>query len=312
MVLGRIASNFVSVERERRQTMKNENTPPSKANRGIRSAFSQKIVSSLSSISAASRRRRARLHGGLEKDRHRVADSARRRDRTQSRSRTHTPPVTVASQSPPAMVDEEDRMETEDCEMSEVVPSVEPSAPAFRGVTLPRRLARPAYRPANTAALAAIEPGLAETNIEYVRDCLEATGARCVSLFLHSLWKRRTDEIYLCIVVLQHAECIGTYKRIIDLYKTHLRSIEPERWPRTEETRCSLVALGSNRTGRGHARRPPYTYAGSVQLSSCCESPYRRERSNSGQDPCLPATYSRSHAGSALRCSPAAPVIGPV
>lgn len=213
MVLGRIASNFVPAERARRSNLKNENTPPSKASRGFRAAFSQKVASSLSSISAASRRRRARLHGGLEKDRHRVTDSARRQGRTQSRSRTHTPPVALnarfAAVSPPQMsprmVEEEERMETEDCEMAEASPVVERSTPVFRGVTLPRRLARPSYRAVNSAALAAIDPGLAETNIEYVRDCLEANGARCVSFislssppFSMGTRTYRTDESALC------------------------------------------------------------------------------------------------------------------
>ena len=61
--------------------------------------------------------------------------------------------------------------------------SVEESTPAFRGVTLPSRLRRPEYREVNKAALAAIDPVLAETNVEYMRDCLEVKGVRYVSIF---------------------------------------------------------------------------------------------------------------------------------
>ena len=48
--------------------------------------------------------------------------------------------------------------------------------PVFKGITLPRRLARPAYREVNVDALAAVDPELVGVSVEYIRDMLEETG----------------------------------------------------------------------------------------------------------------------------------------
>ena len=54
------------------------------------------------------------------------------------------------------------------------------SIPVFAGVTLPRQLARAPFREPRPQALAAIDPGLVHTNIEYVKDCLELRGSEYV------------------------------------------------------------------------------------------------------------------------------------
>ena len=56
----------------------------------------------------------------------------------------------------------------------------ENSIPMFEGVTLPRQLVRPSFRMPRPEALAAIDPGLVETNIEYINDCMELRGEQCV------------------------------------------------------------------------------------------------------------------------------------
>lgn len=175
MVLGRIASNFVS----ERRAAKNENTPP-KA-RGIKAAVAQ----NLSSIAQASRRRRARLNVSLDKDRRRAVDSARKRER----SRTQSPRVAGsvhASGSAPVASSSQDAAPVapmqvvEDCEMGDAPTPQHEETPVFKGITLPRRLARPPYREINKAALAAVDPELADVSTEYIRDGLEMEGLACV------------------------------------------------------------------------------------------------------------------------------------
>ena len=178
MVLGRIASNFVS----ERRAAKNENTPPK--TRGIKAAVAQ----NLSSIAQASRRRRARLNGSLDKDRRRAVDNARKRER----SRTQSPRVagSVHASGPPygapvASSSQEvapiaPMQVVEDCEMGDAPTPQHEETPIFKGITLPRRLARPPYREINKAALAAVDPELADVSTEYIRDGLEMEGLACV------------------------------------------------------------------------------------------------------------------------------------
>lgn len=52
----------------------------------------------------------------------------------------------------------------------------------LRTVMLPRRLARPVYRNVEEAAILAIEPELAGTSLQYIREKLQAVGSRCVWL----------------------------------------------------------------------------------------------------------------------------------
>ncbi|KAL5497885.1 hypothetical protein ACEPAH_2816 [Sanghuangporus vaninii] len=52
----------------------------------------------------------------------------------------------------------------------------ENSIPMFEGITLPRQLARAPFRMPRPEALAAIDPGLVDTNIEYIKDCMELRG----------------------------------------------------------------------------------------------------------------------------------------
>ncbi|OCB89164.1 hypothetical protein A7U60_g3647 [Sanghuangporus baumii] len=52
----------------------------------------------------------------------------------------------------------------------------ENTIPMFEGITLPRQLARAPFRMPCPEALAAIDPGLVDTNIEYIKDCMELRG----------------------------------------------------------------------------------------------------------------------------------------
>ncbi|KAL5514723.1 hypothetical protein ACEPAG_2039 [Sanghuangporus baumii] len=52
----------------------------------------------------------------------------------------------------------------------------ENAIPMFEGITLPRQLARAPFRTPRPEALAAIDPGLVDTNIEYIKDCMELRG----------------------------------------------------------------------------------------------------------------------------------------
>ncbi|EJD01792.1 uncharacterized protein FOMMEDRAFT_147007 [Fomitiporia mediterranea MF3/22] len=52
----------------------------------------------------------------------------------------------------------------------------ENSIPMFSGITLPRQLMRAPFRMPRPEALAAIDPGLVETNFEYIKDCMELRG----------------------------------------------------------------------------------------------------------------------------------------
>jgi hypothetical protein len=48
--------------------------------------------------------------------------------------------------------------------------------PVFAGITLPRQLPRAPYRDPQPAALAAVDADLVQTNLEYIKDCLEIRG----------------------------------------------------------------------------------------------------------------------------------------
>ena len=61
--------------------------------------------------------------------------------------------------------------------------AAENSIPMFEGVTLPRQLARAPFRMPRSEALAAVDPGLVDTNIEYIKDCMELRGEQCVKHF---------------------------------------------------------------------------------------------------------------------------------
>lgn len=52
----------------------------------------------------------------------------------------------------------------------------ENAIPIFAGKTLPRQLLRAPYRTPRPEALAAVEPGLVDTNVEYIKDCMELRG----------------------------------------------------------------------------------------------------------------------------------------
>ncbi|KAL5478423.1 hypothetical protein ACEPAI_2607 [Sanghuangporus weigelae] len=52
----------------------------------------------------------------------------------------------------------------------------ENAIPMFEGITLPRQLARAPFRTPRPETLAAIDPGLVDTNIEYIKDCMELRG----------------------------------------------------------------------------------------------------------------------------------------
>lgn len=144
MVLDRVASNFVSDKKRN-----SENTPPK-----------PKVASSKassSSITAASRRRRARSNGMYEKLR--AVESARRRNTRSPAVTLDVKPVATPSPAEDAMI----------CD----APATTTSMPHMV-VKLPRRLARPAFRDIEKATLAAIEPDLADTPIEYIRDTLRS------------------------------------------------------------------------------------------------------------------------------------------
>ncbi|KAI5120022.1 hypothetical protein M0805_004651 [Coniferiporia weirii] len=50
--------------------------------------------------------------------------------------------------------------------------------PVFNGITLPRQLPRPPFREPGRDALAAIDPALVDTSVEFTKDCLEMDGAK--------------------------------------------------------------------------------------------------------------------------------------
>ncbi|KAH8112307.1 hypothetical protein DFH11DRAFT_1787243 [Phellopilus nigrolimitatus] len=60
------------------------------------------------------------------------------------------------------------------------------ATPAFTSVTLPRQLRRPPFREPSRAALAVVDPALADTNIEFVKDCLEMNGAEMFAVLVHT------------------------------------------------------------------------------------------------------------------------------
>ena len=146
-----------------------ENTPPPVYSKGLANRLH-------SSIHDTSRRRRARTSGLSYKSKYAVKQASRQQ--TNKSKTAASVRFTVTSISTPP-----------DVEMDDATRASSSHFPAPRSIPIsfPRTLGRPEFREVPSEALQAIDPSLADTDINHIRETLEDLGSELVySLFIRS------------------------------------------------------------------------------------------------------------------------------
>ncbi|EFI27515.1 Clp1 [Coprinopsis cinerea okayama7 len=137
-----------------------ENMPPAPAVKGV---AANRLRSSLHD---ASRRRRGRATN-TPRNSKQLVEQAKRRDVMKPKS-TSTGSLKFTITSPPST----------DVQMSDAAPST--STPLTIPISLPKELARPQFKEVPREALMAVNPELADTDPEYIRQVLESHGPHFV------------------------------------------------------------------------------------------------------------------------------------
>ncbi|KAG2007211.1 hypothetical protein CC2G_014924 [Coprinopsis cinerea AmutBmut pab1-1] len=138
-----------------------ENMPPAPAVKGV---AANRLRSSLHD---ASRRRRGRATN-TPRNSKQLVEQAKRRDVMKPKS-TSTGSLKFTITSPPST----------DVQMSDAAPST--STPLTIPISLPKELARPQFKEVPREALMAVNPELADTDPEYIRQVLESHGPQMLA-----------------------------------------------------------------------------------------------------------------------------------
>lgn len=138
----------------------NENQPP--AARPGPSLNSKGLVSRLG-LGDAAHRRRSRTSGMTRTPKYIVEQAKRRGDNKTKKSKTS---LRFTVTTVPTM---------NDIEMADGSPSM-PRARTFP-INLPKELSRPEYKPINLEVIEAVDPTLADTDLDYLRDSVEVLGS---------------------------------------------------------------------------------------------------------------------------------------
>ena len=146
-------SNKNNIVKKRSSAKSSENVPPVKL----------RTVSS--SLKDASRRRRARVVGNFSTTSNFVTSKQAYAQHIKQRKMKPSSSKTLRFRF------ESFSIPVQDVEMKDIQPTIEKTT-----VQLPRHLARPDYKEISRETLAAVDPGLIKTPVEYIHDGLAALG----------------------------------------------------------------------------------------------------------------------------------------